>query len=234
MASTSAKFAQIDAEYGDRVKTMTEEEKMLAGLPYLALEPHLTVERLRARHLYLAYNRTAPAPLPEAADAAAVAAPPSNPEIMSDERKHLLSQLLRVPLDKLASVEIEPPFYLDYGSNIHLKGAFYANSNATILDCAAVNIGDGVLFGPNVHIYCATHSTSVKERKLGLERALPVTIGDDTWIGGNTTIMAGVTIGKGCTVGAGSTVTRDIPDWSVAVGAPARVVKTVPEEERGL
>jgi len=45
--------------------------------------------------------------------------------------------------------------------------------------------------------------------------------------------MAGVVIGDGCTVGAGSVVTRDIPDYSVAVGNPARVIATVPEEERG-
>lgn len=44
---------------------------------------------------------------------------------------------------------------------------------------------------------------------------------------------AGVSIGKGCTIGAGSVVTRDIPDYSVAVGNPARVVKVLAEEERG-
>lgn len=52
-------------------------------------------------------------------------------------------------------------------------------------------------------------------------------IGDDCWIGGNTVILAGVTIGQGCTIGAGSTVNKDVPAWSVAVGSPARVVKTV-------
>lgn len=45
--------------------------------------------------------------------------------------------------------------------------------------------------------------------------------------------MAGVNIGKGCTIGAGSVVTRDIPDFSVAVGVPAKVVKTLQGEERG-
>lgn len=83
------------------------------------------------------------------------------------------------------------------------------------------------MFGPSVSIYGATHETSVSSRRAGVEYALEVRIGEDCWIGGNTVILAGVTIGKGCTIGAGSTVTRDVPDWSVAVGCPARVIKTV-------
>ena len=100
-------------------------------------------------------------------------------------------------------------------------------SSLTILDCALVTIGDRVMFGPNISIYTATHDTDVRSRQLQIELAFGVTIGDDCWIGGNVTILAGVNIGKGCTIGAGSTVTKDIPDWSVAVGVPARVVKKV-------
>lgn len=90
-----------------------------------------------------------------------------------------------------------------------------------------VRIGARVLFGPFVSIFAATHETGVQSRRDGVEYAMPVVIGDDCWVGGNTTIMPGVTIGRGCTIGAGSVVTRDIPDFSVAVGSPARVVKSV-------
>lgn len=96
-----------------------------------------------------------------------------------------------------------------------------------ILDCAIVTIGNRVLFGPFVSIFAATHETEVQSRREGIEYAKPVTVGDDCWIGGNTTIMPGVTIGKGCTIGASSVVTKDIPDFSVAMGSPARVVKKV-------
>lgn len=96
-----------------------------------------------------------------------------------------------------------------------------------ILDCGIVNIGKRVLLGPGVSIYTATHETDVQSRRDALEYAKGVTIKDDCWIGGNTTIMPGVTIGRGCTIGAGSVVTRDIPDFSVAIGSPARVVKKV-------
>lgn len=100
-------------------------------------------------------------------------------------------------------------------------------TSLVILDCGIVTIGDRVMFGPFVSIFSATHETEVQSRRDGIEYAMPVTIGDDCWIGGNTTIMPGVTIGKGCTIGASSVVTRDIPDYSVAIGSPARVVKTV-------
>lgn len=83
------------------------------------------------------------------------------------------------------------------------------------------------MFGPSVSIFAATHETEVQSRRDNIEYAKGVVIGDDCWIGGNATIMPGVTIGKGCTIGAGSVVTKDIPDFSVAVGAPAKVVKKV-------
>jgi len=102
-----------------------------------------------------------------------------------------------------------------------------AGASLVILDCGMVKIGNRVLFGPFVSIFAATHETGVQSRRDGVEYASFVTIGDDCWIGGNVTIMPGVTIGKGCTIGAGSVVTKDIPDFSVAIGSPAKVVKTV-------
>ena len=83
------------------------------------------------------------------------------------------------------------------------------------------------MFGPFVSIFAATHETEVQSRRDNIEFARKVVIGDDCWIGGQTVILPGVTIGKGCTIGAGSVVSRDIPDWSVAMGSPARVVKEV-------
>lgn len=83
------------------------------------------------------------------------------------------------------------------------------------------------MIGPSVSILAATHETEVQSRRDNIEYAHPVTIGNDCWIGGNVVLLAGVTIGNGCTIGAGAVVTRDIPPFSVAVGSPARVVRTV-------
>ena len=67
--------------------------------------------------------------------------------------------------------------------------------------------------------------SSIQERRGSKEYAYPVTIGEDCWIGGGAIICPGVTIGNRCVIGAGSVVTKDIPDDSVAVGNPARVVR---------
>lgn len=122
---------------------------------------------------------------------------------------------------------IEPPFTIDYGCNLTLGDRFYANFNFCVLDCALVTIGDRVMVGPNVSIFAATHEVDVESRRRNIEFAKPVRIGDDCWIGGHSVILPGVTIGEGCTVAASSVVTRDVPAWSVVMGSPARVVKTV-------
>lgn len=122
---------------------------------------------------------------------------------------------------------IEPNFFCDYGCNIFLGESFYANHNCVILDAAEVRIGDRVMLGPAVQIYATNHPLEPDARATGIEFASPVSIGDDCWIGGGAIIMPGVTIGKGCVIGAGALVTKDIPDYSVAVGNPAKVIKTL-------
>ena len=97
----------------------------------------------------------------------------------------------------------------------------------TILDEGKVTIGNHVFIGPNVSLYTACHPTDPIERRKGTEWTKPITIGNDVWIGGNVTILPGVTIGNGSTIGAGSVVIRDIPEGSIAVGNPCRVVKTI-------
>lgn len=97
----------------------------------------------------------------------------------------------------------------------------------TILDDGLVTIGDRVMFGPSVSIFAATHETEVQSRRDNIEFARGVAIGNDCWVGGNVVILPGVVIGNGCTIGAGSVVTKSIPAFSVAIGSPAKVVKTV-------
>ncbi|KAJ4423911.1 hypothetical protein N0V82_001497 [Gnomoniopsis sp. IMI 355080] len=166
---------------------------------YNCLAPELVSGRFRARRFMHKYNSYFP-------DSA-------TPESLTADREAMLKNIFgKVGKD----VFIEPPINIDYGCNV-----------LVILDCGMVTIGNRVLFGPFVSIFAATHEVGVQSRRDGVEYAAPVTIGDDCWIGGNVTIMPGVTIGKGCTIGAGSVVTKDIPDFSVAIGSPAKVVKKV-------
>lgn len=85
-----------------------------------------------------------------------------------------------------------------------------------------IEIGDNVQIAPGVHIISANHDPSDYSKLLA---APPVRIGNNVWIGGNAVILPGVQIGSNVIIGAGSVVTRNIPDDSVAVGNPCRVIK---------
>ena len=62
--------------------------------------------------------------------------------------------------------------------------------------------------------------------------ARPITIGSDCWLASNVTVCGGVTIGEGCVIGAGSVVTKDIPDYTVAVGNPCRPIRKINEHDK--
>ena len=118
-----------------------------------------------------------------------------------------------------------PPFHCDHGDGIKLGEHVFVNANCTFLDGGYITIGAHTLVGPCVQIYTPHHPMDYLERRGSKEYAYPVTIGEDCWIGGGAIICPGVTIGNRCVIGAGSVVTKDIPDDSVAVGNPARVVR---------
>ncbi|KAI1646796.1 trimeric LpxA-like protein [Daldinia loculata] len=189
-----------------------EFDKMISGMLYDAHDPELSKIRFNARRWMHKYNNYFPDD------------PEADFESLTEVRKNMLKQFLGHVGDE---VFIEPSLAVDYGCNIRLGDRFYSNFNLTILDCALVTIGDRVMFGPNVSILTATHETEVQSRRDDVEYAKPITIEDDCWIGGHVVILPGVIIGQGCTIAASSVVTKNIPAWSVAMGAPARVVKKV-------
>lgn len=92
-----------------------------------------------------------------------------------------------------------------------------------------VTIGENVMMGPEVLIYTQNHYTAnpnMPMRMQGMTEIKPVIIEDDVWIGARVCILPGVTVGKGSILGACAVVARNVPPYSVAVGNPARVVKT--------
>jgi len=107
----------------------------------------------------------------------------------------------------------------------------YHNLHIGAID--SVVIGDRVLIASGVYIsdhhhgnYSGDHQSSPLESPI--DRPLtssPVKIGDDVWIGERVSILPGVSIGNGVVIGAGAVVTKDLPDYVIAVGAPAKVIK---------
>jgi len=180
---------------------MTEYEKMLGGELYDAGDKKLLEMRIHARAWMDTYNRT---------------------PFDKDLRRSLLKKMFR----KIgANIDIQPPFFCDYGCHIEVGENFFANFNCIFLDCNYIKFGNNVFLGPAVQIYAAYHPVIAAERIKGPELAAPVIIGDNSWIGGGAIICAGVTIGENTTIGAGSIVVKDIPANVLAAGNPCKVIK---------
>lgn len=110
---------------------------------------------------------------------------------------------------------------LTIGNNVGIA------ANAFISMRGKIEIGDNCIFGPDVKIHAENHvfkDTNIPIRKQGSERK-GIKIGEDCWIGSGAIILDGVKIGKGCIIAAGAVVNKDIPDYSIAGGVPAKVIK---------
>jgi len=186
----------------------TEKEKMLSGAHFSAMDKELIQERIKAKKLLHKINVTE--------------------YWVNKSTRKLVAELL--PNSKNV-VHIEPPFHCDYGYNIECGENVFFNVNCVVLDSSKVKIGSNVLFGPGVHIYTASHPIDRMDRR-NFEIAKPITIGSDCWIGGQVVICPGVTIGPGSVIGAGSVVTKDIPENTLAVGNPAKVIRKLNENDK--
>jgi maltose O-acetyltransferase len=182
----------------------SQRERMLAGDLYIADDPELAAESLRAQLLCREYNASTPA----------------DPE----GRQRILAELLGSLGE---GTEIRPPFHCDYGWQIHVGAGTFANFGLVALDVARITIGDDVQIGPGVQLLTPTHPLEPVARRAKWEAAVPIAIEDNVWLGGGVIVCGGVTIGANTVVGAGSVVTRDLPASVLAVGAPARVVRTL-------
>lgn len=116
-------------------------------------------------------------------------------------------------------IQAEPEATLSVGNRALI------NSGATIRSAKSVVIGDDVRIGSFVSVSDTDGHEVIPG---GGIRVAPVKIGNDVWIGRGAIILPGVTIGDGSVIGAGAIVTKDVPPSSVAVGNPARVVRTIP------
>jgi maltose O-acetyltransferase len=185
-------------------------ERMLAGEPYIADDPELTRDSRRATALVEAFNRS------RADD--------------PDARRRLLAELFAAFGE---GSEIRPPLYCDYGYQTRIGARTFANHGLVILDVARVTIGDDVQIGPYVQLLTAAHPVDPTSRRAKWESGEPIAIADNVWLGGGVIVCPGVSIATNTVVGAGSVVTRDLPPNVVAIGAPARVARTIDDAGTG-
>lgn len=198
----------------------SEREEMLDGKLYNPADPELNALREKAGDLCAAFNAL--------------------PRGDHEGRAAVLDELLPEHGENL---DVMGPIFFDYGCHTSIGDRVFMNFNFTCLDCNHVTIGNDVLFGPNVSILPPMHPMRWQDRNVrkaadgsfyDYEYGLPITIGSNCWFGGGVTVLGGVTIGDGCVIGAGAVVTKDIPANSVAVGSPARVIRTITDADASV
>ncbi|CAL9450335.1 maltose acetyltransferase [Streptomyces sp. DH-12] len=189
---------------------------------HFAGDPRTNLERMRAGDLYIADDPEIGRRLERAMRLAA-----RYQATYLDERDQARAVLAELLGSVGEDVEIRPPLYVDYGSNISIGARTFVNYHLTALDVAAITIGEDCQIGPNVQLLTPTHPVEPQPRRDKLEAARPITIGDNVWIGGGAIVCPGVTVGDNAVIGAGAVVTKDIPANVVAVGNPARPVRTL-------
>ncbi len=139
--------------------------------------------------------------------------------------KKIYRTLYRLVMVKLNHVKYAKKVGVNMQGEVHLYGTISWGSEPWIITLGNnVHITDGVRF--------ITHDGGTllfRDQVPDLELTKPITIGNNVYIGNNVLLLPGVTIGSKVIIGAGAVVTKDIPDNSVAVGVPARVIKTADE-----
>lgn len=140
-----------------------------------------------------------------------------------DQIRQRLAELIGSNID--GSTRIFAPFYTNFGRHIKLGKNVFINHACTFLDLGGIIIEDDVQIGPKVNLITENHPLDPNDRKsLDLGK---IVIRRNAWLGAACTILPGVTIGENSVVAAGAVVTKDVPDNTVVVGIPAKVVREI-------
>jgi len=109
----------------------------------------------------------------------------------------------------------------------HIEIGDYSELGTRCMIQSHIKIGNNVIMGPDVKIYSRNHKYSSLIIPIQFQGKIQkyTKVGNDVWLGANVVILPGVEIGDHVIIGAGSIVTNNIPDWAVAAGNPAKVIK---------
>ena len=140
-----------------------------------------------------------------------------------EEVRALLSELFGYEVPE--TFRVFPPFYTDFGKNIHVSEGVFINACCHFQDHGGVFIGEGSQIGHNVVFATLNHDPNPEKR--AYTYPAPIVLGKKVWVGSNSTILQGVTIGDNSIVAAGAVVTKDVPANTLVGGVPAKIIKNI-------
>lgn len=143
----------------------------------------------------------------------------------SEEYNALLRELLGKNLGEGST--IAPPLSGAALDMLKIGKGVFVNSNLLAMARGGITIGDHARIAANVQLLSNNHDPY----DLDVLTCKPVEIGDYAWIGAGATVLPGVRVGRHAVIGAASVVTKDVPDYAVAIGNPARVIKMLDKEK---
>ena len=144
-----------------------------------------------------------------------------------EKLRQLWGELTGKPLD--ASSYIQIPVFVNHAEFVSIGKNIYINHACTMLAIGKIVIEDDVLIGPKVNLLSEGHPIDPNNRKAMIVK--PILIKRNAWIGAGATILPGVTVGENSVVAAGALVNKDVPDNTIVGGIPAKVIKTIGENE---
>jgi len=143
----------------------------------------------------------------------------------TEEYSLILQELFKANIGD--NSRVMPPVSITCPDKVHIGKNVFINSNILMMARGGISIGDNVAVAANVQILTNNHDPYERDILL----CKPVSIKSGVWIGAGATILPGVTIGKFAIVGAASVVTKDVPDYAVVVGNPAKIIKILDKDK---
>ncbi len=124
-------------------------------------------------------------------------------------------------------VKIYPSKFISFGNNVMVGRDVIISTSQS--GGSPISIGDNVMIAHRTLIIGGNHEysrTDIPINQQGEGRQAPIIIKEDVWIGANCIILSGITIGKGSIIGSGTVLTKSVPEYSIVVGNPGKVVKS--------
>lgn len=140
---------------------------------------------------------------------------------MTEEYREILDELFEGRIPKTSM--ITAPMQIDMAKLVTVGNHVFINHSLTIMARGGVIIEDGVMIGPGAYLLTANHDLIDHSVLL----CSPIHIKEHAWIGADAKILAGVTVGAHAVVAAGAIVTKDVPEWTIVGGCPAKVIKQI-------